>query len=199
MKRTSTTRRFRLRAPSPAMVVACIALSVALSGAGYAAMTIPRNSVGSAQVRDRSLNGIDLDRRAIAAGAWHEIGTEGEPPFLFGWSNIGGDPNTNTGVFSSAAYMRDRLGFVHLKGVIVPGSQREVFVLPEGFRPALGEAYAAPSDDAVNGHVPGHIYIRGYSNNTVPGYVEAFAHGSSWVSLDGITFRCAPAGQNGCP
>lgn len=37
-----------LRAPSPAMVVACIALAIALSGAAYAA-TLPRNSVGTPQ------------------------------------------------------------------------------------------------------------------------------------------------------
>lgn len=38
--------------PSPALVVACIALLVALSGTGYAAITLPRDSVGTAQLRD---------------------------------------------------------------------------------------------------------------------------------------------------
>jgi len=33
--------------PSPAMVVACAALAVALGGAGYAARKLPRNSVGT--------------------------------------------------------------------------------------------------------------------------------------------------------
>ncbi len=35
------------RLPSPAMVVACVALTVALGGTGYAAIKLPRNSVGT--------------------------------------------------------------------------------------------------------------------------------------------------------
>ena len=35
-------RRFRLQRPSPALVVACLALLVALSGTGYAAVVLPR-------------------------------------------------------------------------------------------------------------------------------------------------------------
>ena len=37
--------------PSPAMVVACLALVVALGGTGYAAVSLPRNSVGTDQLR----------------------------------------------------------------------------------------------------------------------------------------------------
>ena len=33
------------------MIVACLALTVALSGAGYAAVTLPRNSVGTVQLK----------------------------------------------------------------------------------------------------------------------------------------------------
>ncbi len=45
--------RISSRRPTPAMVVACIALGVALSGTGIAAViaTLPRNSVGPAQLR----------------------------------------------------------------------------------------------------------------------------------------------------
>jgi len=38
-------------APSPAMVVALIALLVSLSGVGYAAIVVPKNSVGTAQLK----------------------------------------------------------------------------------------------------------------------------------------------------
>jgi hypothetical protein len=37
--------------PSPAMVVACIALAISLGGTSYAAMTLPRNSVGTSQLK----------------------------------------------------------------------------------------------------------------------------------------------------
>jgi hypothetical protein len=42
--------------PSPALVIACLALAVALSGASYAAVVIPRNSVGSLQLKANSVN-----------------------------------------------------------------------------------------------------------------------------------------------
>src|SRR4029079_18889998 len=50
--------RMRGLRPSPAMVVACIALLVALAGTSVAAVTIviPRNSVGSLQLKANSVN-----------------------------------------------------------------------------------------------------------------------------------------------
>jgi hypothetical protein len=62
--------RHRIHLPSPAMVVACLALVVALGGTGYAAVKIPPDSVGrsairegavgTAQVRDGSLQAKDF-------------------------------------------------------------------------------------------------------------------------------------------
>jgi hypothetical protein len=50
-------RRTSLRRPSPAMVVACIALGVSLGGTSYATITqvLPRNAVGSIQLKDNSV------------------------------------------------------------------------------------------------------------------------------------------------
>src|SRR4029453_19075923 len=50
-------RRTSLRRPSPAMVVACIALGVSLGGTSYATITqvLPRNAVGPIQLRDNSV------------------------------------------------------------------------------------------------------------------------------------------------
>jgi hypothetical protein len=42
---------------SPAMLVACIALAVALGGTGYAAMVLPANSVGTLQLKANAVNG----------------------------------------------------------------------------------------------------------------------------------------------
>lgn len=52
----------RIPRPSPAMFVACIALLVALGGTSVAAVKVlaPRNSVGSAQVINKSLLPIDF-------------------------------------------------------------------------------------------------------------------------------------------
>lgn len=51
--------------PSPSMAVALIALFVGLSGAGYAAMTLPRNSVGTLQIRDGQVKNVDLAAGAV--------------------------------------------------------------------------------------------------------------------------------------
>ena len=46
----------RVPRPSPALVIACAALTVALGGVGYAATVIPRNSVGPLQLKANSVN-----------------------------------------------------------------------------------------------------------------------------------------------
>lgn len=42
--------------PSPALVIACAALAIALGGVGYAATVLPRNSVGPLQLKANSVN-----------------------------------------------------------------------------------------------------------------------------------------------
>lgn len=54
----------RLR-PSPSMVVAIIALTVALGGTGYAAIVLPANSVGTKQIKDGSVANRDLHAQAV--------------------------------------------------------------------------------------------------------------------------------------
>ena len=102
------TERFRMspwiRRPSPAMVVACIALAFALAGTGISAVTqlVPRNSVGTVQlmdsavaraklrdnavtstkVADRSLRAIDFAKGEVPAGPAGPQGETGPPgPF----------------------------------------------------------------------------------------------------------------------
>jgi hypothetical protein len=54
--------------PTPAGVIACVALAIALGGTAFAATTlVPRNSVGSAQVINGSLRKADLSRGTVAA------------------------------------------------------------------------------------------------------------------------------------
>jgi hypothetical protein len=61
-------RTWRLRRPSPAMVLACIGLSVALSGTGYAVTALPRNSVGTAQLKANAVNSVKVKDRSLKAG-----------------------------------------------------------------------------------------------------------------------------------
>lgn len=51
--------------PSPAMIVACVALVVALGGASYAAGVLPKNSVGSAQLQKNAVSRAKLRKNAV--------------------------------------------------------------------------------------------------------------------------------------
>ena len=57
--------RFRPHRPSPALVVAVIALIVALGGTGYAAITLPSNSVGKKQLKKGSVWSSKIRRNAV--------------------------------------------------------------------------------------------------------------------------------------
>jgi len=79
-------RRIR---PTPATVIATIALFVALAGTGYAASSLPANSVGNAQlkanavtsskVKDHSLLKVDFASNQIPRGARGAPGEPGPP------------------------------------------------------------------------------------------------------------------------
>lgn len=47
----------RVQRPSPSMIVALVALSVALGGTGYAAIKLPSNSVGTKQLKRNAVTG----------------------------------------------------------------------------------------------------------------------------------------------
>ncbi len=59
--------RTRLRRPSPAMVVACLALLVALGGTGYAASKLPANSVGTAQLQPNAVTSAKVKNATLLA------------------------------------------------------------------------------------------------------------------------------------
>src|SRR3954452_11094326 len=54
-----------MRRPSPAMVVAVIALCVALGGGAYAAIKLPKNSVGSKQLKKGAVTPPKLSAKTI--------------------------------------------------------------------------------------------------------------------------------------
>ena len=70
-------RRIRRLVPSPAMVVACLALAVGLAGTGYAVTRLPRNSVTTVQVKDFSLLARDFKRGQLPAGPQGPAGPPG--------------------------------------------------------------------------------------------------------------------------
>jgi hypothetical protein len=58
-------RRITSQRPSPAMVVACIALVVALGGTSYAIQALPQNSVGSKQLKNNAVTSKKIKNGAV--------------------------------------------------------------------------------------------------------------------------------------
>lgn len=56
----------KLRAPSPAFVISLVALFVALGGTTYAATSLPRNSVGTAQLKRGAVTKTKINKKTIA-------------------------------------------------------------------------------------------------------------------------------------
>jgi hypothetical protein len=67
-------RAIATRLPFPAMIVACVALVVALGGVSYAATVLPKNSVGTAQVKKKAITASKLRKNAVS-GAKVKDGT----------------------------------------------------------------------------------------------------------------------------
>ena len=59
--------RLRPRKPSASMIVALVALMVALGGTSYAAITLPKNSVGSKQLKKNAVTTAKIKNGAVTA------------------------------------------------------------------------------------------------------------------------------------
>ena len=96
--------------------------------------------------------------------------------FTNGWSNYGGS-------FYSAAYHKDKLGYVHLRGLVKAGTcGTSIFTLPVGMRPSgrlliqtISRELAARLDISEVGEVVAGGWPGGACNN-------------EWFSLDNIQF-----------
>jgi hypothetical protein len=82
-------RRIRRLAPSPAMVVACLALALGLAGTGYAVLRLPPNSVTTVQVKDFSLLARDFKRGQLPAGKQGPPGPVGPAGAGAKWALVG--------------------------------------------------------------------------------------------------------------
>lgn len=60
-------RNSLMRKPSAALVVSVVALMVALGGTGYAAFGLPKNSVGTKQIKNNAVTGGKIQNGAVTA------------------------------------------------------------------------------------------------------------------------------------
>jgi hypothetical protein len=78
------------RRPSAALVVACVALAVALGGTGYAAVVLPANSVGTAQLRNGAVVAAKVKPHSLLGSAFRPGQIPAGPPGAQGLAGAAG-------------------------------------------------------------------------------------------------------------
>jgi hypothetical protein len=121
----------------------------------------------------------------------------GNPSSFCHWTNYGNGQN-------DVGYYRDRAGVVHLQGLVIAhdGSTAcgmgaldfVITTLPAGYRPTNATLFPTLSNNTL-----GRVNVRQDGQVRIEPNFPAWADAKVWVSLDGLSFRCAPSGQNGCP
>jgi hypothetical protein len=56
-----------MKPPSPSLVISLVALGIALGGTGYAATQLPKNSVGTAQIKNSAVTGAKVKAGSLEA------------------------------------------------------------------------------------------------------------------------------------
>jgi hypothetical protein len=144
-------KRPRTRVPSPAMVVALIALVFGMVGTGVAALKLPKNSVSSKQLKKNSVTGAKIKKDAVTGAKVKKQSLTGEDIDLAKLGTVPsaqtansippaeathlvgapGEPvfesgSSNLGPISGASFkpagfFKDHEGIVHLQGLVKVG------------------------------------------------------------------------------
>jgi hypothetical protein len=119
-------------------------------------------------------NSIQLSKIRSGKPAWHDV------QFQNGFKNYGG-------VYHNCQYAKDVFGNVHLIGLAANSAnnvtERPIFTLPEGYRPAGNIIVASPNASTI-----GRVDIL--PNGSVQ-LSSAYNPSSGFVSLSGIVFKAA--------
>jgi hypothetical protein len=195
------------RRPSPAMVVAFIALVAALTGSAFAALG--KNTVGSKQIKNGSATGKDVKNNSLtgkdvlesslakvpsASNADNASSLGGSPPSAYASTALeavhrvgaAGEPafennwTNEGGGFETAGFYKDPFGIVHLVGDVHNGTGATIFTLPSGYGPAAITDFAVRANSDT-----GTVTV---AINTA-GQVQQFGYASNRLPLNGLTFR----------
>jgi len=113
-----------MRKPSPALLVACIALFVALGGTSYAVTQLPKNSVGTKQLKNSAVTGAkvkagSLDITALSATAKTSLsgkdGTNGTNGLSYGFAHASPNLSLHSGVVDTFAVQVPTAGYLLLQ------------------------------------------------------------------------------------
>ena len=134
-------------------------------------------TIDSAKITDkRSLYQVPtsgIAESAVTANKIEVQQTWQTPALQNGWVNYGSP-------FDTAGYMKDSLGFVHLKGLVKSGTLGQtIFTLPVGYRPTATLRFASDSNGA-------------HGSVTIDATGIITSSGSNiWVFLDPVNFKAA--------
>ncbi len=214
-------RRLVTRRPSPALVIAVIALFVAMGGTGYAALKLPKNSVGSRQiktgavgtseVKNGSLRLKDFGKGQIPAGARGATGPVGPagPP---GANGTNGTDGTTGPRGPSDAYVGNTTGTqndsasasvnVPAGDYVAAASGQALYFKNDSTYPGTeGEttcALTSAQDSAHNAGTFATVPSHGFSISTERGGLATVSQNTVFHLPSGgtITYTCsnAPAG-----
>jgi hypothetical protein len=110
---------FTPRRPSAAMIVSIIALVVALGGTGYAAVALPRNSVGTKQLKKRAVTSAKLKAGAVNGSKVSDDSLAGTDILE---SSLAKVPSATSADSASHAADSGKLGGVAASRYVRPGS-----------------------------------------------------------------------------
>jgi hypothetical protein len=161
------------RRPSPALVISLIALFVALGGTGYAALSLPKNSVGTKQLKKNAVTGSKIKKNAVTGskvknhsltGADINLGALGTVPSASNAAHANaadsastaGSAANATGVAGPLASGQTLIGYVDSAGHVDPGEiapETSIsFQIPLAAAPAL---HIIPVGGPSTGPCPG--------------------------------------------
>jgi hypothetical protein len=179
---------FRLRRPSPATLIATVALFVALGGTGYAAFSLPKNSVGTKQLKNNAVTTSKIKNNAVTTSkikngtvTASKINTSGltAPNALHA-------NNADNATSAATAANANQLGGVAAASYAQTSSlSGGAFTAAPG---VLDENFINLCSTAGN---PNAWVDRSNDVNVIVGYARDAA---GFVHLEGSAFRCGSAG-----
>jgi hypothetical protein len=194
-----------------------VSKTLTVSGADFATNAGHATNAGTATSASNATNASNAANAAELGGqgpsAYALAGAEAvQPADLNDGNDFGGGAHTNcywtnygNGQNDAGSY-RDRAGVIHLQGLVVAHDgtgtncgdipfDTTVFELPGGgYVPANQNAFAT-----ISNNLPARISVMTDGQVNIEPNFPTWANAKQWVSLDGLSFRCAPSGQDGCP
>lgn len=177
----------KLSRPSPSMAVSVLALFIALGGTGYAAIKLPANSVGTREIKQRSVQTSDM---ALSARP-----SKSNKLFRAAVTDVVLDPNTQAVVDSLAGAVKGEKGEKGDAGSAGPQGGAgpagvSGYVIRDAYSGTIGagqevgaEAKCLAGERVISGG--GRFEADGGPSGALPvsSYPQDDVNGSSWVAI----------------